>query len=226
MKQNEGIFFAKKFFNQYNALSYNNLVNITTFGQDYYWKKKISAKVTKKGLILDLACGTGILSFLLKQKSHDVFGIDLTYDYISQLKSKERSFFCINGVAEFLPFKNNYFDYVVSSYLPKYSNLRFLADECYRVLKKGGVVVLHDFIYPIRPVFQELWKFYFKILKLSGKILKNWSNVFDELDLLIMKSDWYVNLPKILIEKGFDQVISETLTFETSAIVCAKKNER
>jgi len=110
--------------------------------------------------------------------------------------------------------------------LPKYSNLRLLADECYRVLKEGGVVVLHDFIYPIRPVFQELWKFYFKILKLSGKILKNWSNVFDELDLLIMKSDWYVNLPKILIEKGFDQVISETLTFETSAIVCAKKNER
>jgi len=164
-----------------------------------------------------------LVSFLLKQKGHYVLGIDLTYDYISQLKTKEHSFFCINGMAEFLPFKNNYFDYVVSSYLPKYSNLIFLVDECYRVLKKGGVVVLHDFIYPIRTIFQELWKYYFRILKLGGKFLKNWSNVFNELDILIMKSDWYVNLPKILIEKGFEKIISETFTFETSAIVCAKK---
>ena len=69
MKQNEGIFFAKKFFNQYNALSYNNLVNITTFGQDYYWKKKISSKVAKKGLILDLACDWNSFFFIKTKRS-------------------------------------------------------------------------------------------------------------------------------------------------------------
>ena len=225
MRKNEGISLSKKFFNQYTALSYNSIVTITTFGQDYYWKKKISSKVTEKGLVLDLACGTGILSILLKQKNHHVFGIDLTYDYISQLKTKDPYFFCINGVAECLPFKNNYFDYVVSSYLPKYSNLMLLVDECHRVLKKGGVIVLHDFIYPNGLVFQKLWKYYFKILKLAGKFLSNWATVFNELDLLIMESDWYVNLPKILVEKGFEQIISETFTFETSAIVVAKKIE-
>jgi demethylmenaquinone methyltransferase/2-methoxy-6-polyprenyl-1,4-benzoquinol methylase len=147
----------------------------------------------------------------------------LTFDYISQLKTKENSFFCVNGLAEFLPFRDNCFDYVVSSYLPKYSNLISLVSECYRILKKGGVVVLHDFIYPTRSIFQHLWKIYFKLLKLSSNFLKNWSNVFNELDTLIMRSDWYVTLPKILLEKGFEQITSETLTFETSAIVCAKK---
>jgi demethylmenaquinone methyltransferase / 2-methoxy-6-polyprenyl-1,4-benzoquinol methylase len=64
MEKNEGYLYAKNFFNENNASSYNNLVKFATFGKDYYWKKKISSKISSKGLILDLACGTGILSSL------------------------------------------------------------------------------------------------------------------------------------------------------------------
>lgn len=224
MEQNQGYSFAIKFFNQHNASSYDTLVKIATLGQDYYWKKKISNKISNKGLVLDMACGTGILSSLISKKGCNVIGIDLTYDYLKILKAKRSDYFCINGLAEFLPFKESYFDFIISSYLPKYSDLVFLVDECYRVLKSGGIVVFHDFIYPIRPLFQELWKIYFKILKLvGGKFFKNWDKVFNELDLLILKSNWYDALPHLLIDKGFREVISETITFETSAIVSAKK---
>jgi demethylmenaquinone methyltransferase/2-methoxy-6-polyprenyl-1,4-benzoquinol methylase len=99
-----------------------------------------------------------------------------------------------------------------------------LVDECHRVLKSGGVVVLHDFIYPMSPVLQELWKIYFKVLRLGGsKFFKNWIKVFQELDSLIMNSNWFYTLPSLLVNKGFRNVVSETLTFETSAIVSAKK---
>jgi hypothetical protein len=68
-----------------------------------------------------------------------------------------------------------------------------------------------------------LWKTYFKLLKLSGKLLKNWEKVFDELDSLIMTTEWRDSLPKILLDKGFTKIISETFTFETCSIVTAKK---
>jgi demethylmenaquinone methyltransferase / 2-methoxy-6-polyprenyl-1,4-benzoquinol methylase len=223
MEQNEGHLIAKNFFNESNALSYDKLVKFATFGQDYYWKRKMLNKISTKGSILDLACGTGILSSLLKKEGHIVFGIDLTYEYLKILKTKESDYFCINGIAEFLPFKNNYFDCIISSYLPKYSNLTSLVNECFRVLKKGGIIILHDFIFPIRLIFREFWKIYFKILRLSGRFFKNWSKVFKELDLLIMSTDWYDVLPKILLNKGFIQITSESLTFETSAIISAKK---
>ncbi len=89
--------------------------------------------------------------------------------------------------------------------------------------QKRGNTVLADFIYPNQIVFQKLWIIYFKLLKLSGKLLKNWNKVFNELDSLIMKTEWKDAFPKILLDKGFTKIVSETLTFETSSIVCAKK---
>lgn len=223
METETGYMHAKGFFNELNASSYDNIVKFTTFGQDYYWKKKILKMVSTKGLVLDLACGTGILSSLLQDNGNDIFGVDLTYGYLKVLKKKRRELFCINGIAEVLPFKNNYFDYVVSSYLPKYANLAHLVDECFRVLKGGGKVIFHDFIFPDRAVFRELWKFYFKILKQAGRCLKSWNDVFNKLDSFIMTSGWYNTLPEILFNKGFTNITSESLTFETAAIMSAKK---
>jgi demethylmenaquinone methyltransferase/2-methoxy-6-polyprenyl-1,4-benzoquinol methylase len=223
-KTSFGHAYAKGFFTGFNAATYDRLVQFTTFGQDYYWKKKMLSKTSKKGLALDLACGTGILSSLLsKEKGFTVFGIDLTFEYLKVLKTKKSGAFCINGIAEFLPFQNNYFDCVVGSYLPKYANLLDLVNECFRVLKKGGMLILHDFIYPNRIILQKLWKTYFRLLKMSGKLLKNWNKVFNELDSLIMTTEWKDTLPKILLDKGFTKIITETMTFETSLIVSAKK---
>lgn len=223
MEKETGYLHAKRFFNEFNASSYDNIVKFTTFGQDHVWKKKILKMISKKGFILDLACGTGILTSLLQDKGHVTFGIDLTYGYLKILKTKRRELFCVNGMAEVLPFKNNYFDYVVSSYLPKYANLIHLVDECFRVLKGGGKVIFHDFIFPNRAVFRKLWKFYFKILKQAGRYLKSWNNVFDKLDSFIVDSGWYSNLPEILFNKGFTNITSESLTFETAAVISAKK---
>ena len=43
------------------------------------------------------------------------------------------------------------------------------------------------------------------------------------LDSLIILSNWYDSLPKNFIDKGFIDVTSETFTFETVAMISAKK---
>ncbi len=223
MNMEDGYIYAKNFFNELNSSSYDRIVKFTTFGKDFYWKKKMLEKITTEGTVLDLACGTGILSSLLKDSGHSVYGIDLTFDYLRILKSKNLKNFCVNGTAESLPFKNNYFDCIISSYLPKYCDIKKLVNECFRVLKHGGIVILHDFILPRRTLFRTFWNSYFKLLKFSGRFIKNWSKVFDELDSLIMLSKWYDSLPKIFIDKGFIHITSETFTFETAALIFAKK---
>jgi ubiquinone/menaquinone biosynthesis C-methylase UbiE len=223
MMKGNGYLHAKEFFNEVNASSYDGIVKFATLGQDYYWKKKILKMISTKGLVLDLACGTGIFSSLLQGDGNVVIGVDLTCAYLKILKKKEIGLFCVNGTAEVLPFKSNCFDYVVASYLPKYSNLFHLVDECFRVLKGGGKIILHDFIFPNRAVFRKLWKFYFMLLKQAGKHIKSWENVFNKLDSLIMTSGWYCKLPGILFDKGFTNITSESFTFETAAIISAKK---
>jgi demethylmenaquinone methyltransferase/2-methoxy-6-polyprenyl-1,4-benzoquinol methylase len=227
-----GLSYAQKFFTQSNASSYNKIVKLTTFGQDGHWKNKIADKITEhnndnsKGCVLDLACGTGILSSLVQEKKRiTVIGIDLTFDYLKNTKNKSLRSLCVNGQAEYLPFKDRYFDYVVSSYLPKYADLNLLVRECRRILKKGGKVILHDFIYPSRNLYRMLWKTYFRILKVSGRLVKSWKTVFEELDKLIVETNWFNVLPQILTENNFESITKETFTIETAGIISATKNE-
>lgn len=223
MNTGDGHIYAKSFFTKLNSTSYDKIVKLTTFGQDFYWKRKMLKKITTKGPVLELACGTGILSSLLKDSGYTVYGIDLTFDYLKILRSKNLKYFCVNGTAVSLPFKDNYFDCIISSYLPKYCDINKLASECFRVLKHGGIAILHDFILPRRKLFRVFWNSYFKILKFSGRFVKNWAKVFDDLDSLIILSNWYDSLPKNFIDKGFIDVTSETFTFETVAMISAKK---
>lgn len=221
--QNSGYDYAKKFFDENNASSYDNLVKIATFYQDNKWKKEIIKSVPEKSIVLDLACGTGILSDLLAKGENIVYGLDLTFQYLKVMQAKRQYFNCVNGTAEILPYRNNSFDVIVSSYLPKYVNLNNLIEECRRVLKQNGIIVLHDFTYPDNFLFSKIWRLYFKILRFCGKFVKTWQTVFNELDTLIINSKWHESLQNILNKHEFINIHSKYYTFGTSAIVSAVK---
>jgi len=46
-------------------------------------------RVPKSGLILDLACGTGIMAFLMSKKGYDIIGVDSSEDMLSEAYSKD-----------------------------------------------------------------------------------------------------------------------------------------
>ena len=223
-KDNE-VNLAQSFFNTNNSSGYDRLVEFATLGQDTNWKKQIVKSVPSGSLVLEMACGTGILTSLLKQNTNIVYGIDLTFGYLRTLQEKRIKIDFINGTAEFLPFQTRYFDCIVASYLPKYVNLDSLVNECHRVLKKKGILILHDFTYPKKLTYQLAWKTYFRIIKAMWKFDRKWANVFDGLDKLIIKNHWDLKLISTLMSYGFTQISKEYQTFETSAIVSAFKDE-
>ncbi len=221
-----GVRLAQSFFNKDNSGSYDRLVKLATLGQDFNWKKKLVENVPDGSLVLEMACGTGILTSLLKQNNNIVYGIDLTFEYLSKLGDKSIEIDSINGTAEFLPFQNGYFDCIVASYLPKYVNLNILVNECQRVLKQKGILILHDFIYPKKLTYQLAWKIYFRIIKTLWRLDRKWTNVFNGLDKLIINNHWDSEINSILTSHGFVQIHKEFQTFQTSAIISAFKDEK
>ena len=96
----------------------------TTFGQDSSWKNQILKIIGRQSSVLDLACGTGILSLMLIDSAiTKVIGLDLVFDYLEIAKKKTKKLFLINGTAEILPYKNECFDSITSSYLAKYVDI-------------------------------------------------------------------------------------------------------
>ena len=72
MDMTMGVKLAQSFFNKNNSRSYDRLVKLATLGQDLIWKKKLVESVPKRSLVLEMACGTGILTSLLKQNYNKV----------------------------------------------------------------------------------------------------------------------------------------------------------
>ncbi len=196
----EGYNYARKFFNASNAATYDSVVCFATLGRDKMWKSQI-AKIVDEGefiptTILELAAGTGILSSMLDQMSDKttVHSLDLTLDYLKKAREKHPTLSLINSTAELLPFRAETFDSIVS------------------------------FTFPRNPMIEKFWKFHFLLLRLSGKLLKEWAPTFERLDKLISKTNpWPGDTIRYLRKTGFVKPFCKCHTLGTSAIVSARK---
>ncbi|MFZ0511627.1 MAG: class I SAM-dependent methyltransferase [Candidatus Nitrosopolaris sp.] len=247
---------ASRFFTCINASSYDVVVRITTFGQDYVWKRQIldvidkhhlscpcysspsspsspsshSSDVPAAHMYLDLASGTGILSSLIERRgnhgigrSRKVVGLDLTFDYLQIAKKKCNTGQLTNGTAELLPYREQSFDSVTSSYMAKYVDVDRVVNECWRVLKHNGVLVFHDFTYPSNSLARNLWNAYFRILRSAAKTISSWAPVFQELDKVVKMSNWLGQTIQALEGNGFKNISFTFHTMNTAAIVSAYK---
>ena len=218
----EGHASARRFFTQANAESYDAVVRFTTFDRDSMWKRgMLEALGGRHDHVLELACGTGVLASMLAQASKNVTGIDLTFEYLRASRYK-LGLPLAQSTAESLPYRGESFDAVVSSYLAKYVDVQRVVDECWRVLRPGGVVVFHDFTYP-GGVMRGLWNAYFHILRLAGRFIASWRIVFEELDDIIRKSQWVSQTQSALSSRGFQNIACRYYTAGTAAIVRAEK---
>jgi demethylmenaquinone methyltransferase/2-methoxy-6-polyprenyl-1,4-benzoquinol methylase len=232
MTLHDGYNEARRFFNANNVATYDLVVHYATFGQDKMWKDEIAKMIGNGSLIptptaiLDLAAGTGILSSILEQRSDKfmVHSLDLTLDYLKKAKEKSRRFSLINSTAELLPFRAEAFDSIVSSYLAKYVDVGTVVQECWRVLRRRGNIVFHDFTFPRNPLVKRFWKFHFVLLRFSGHLLKEWAPTFERLDKLICKTNAWPDDTILWLKKtGFVRISCKYYTLGTCAIVCARK---
>lgn len=210
-----------KFFDR-TSESYDKIVSRTTLGKDSYWKKEILKKIPKCDSILDLACGTGILTQQIAQKipNAKIVGVDVTPSYLEIAKKKLASNPNISFVqqdAEKLNL-NTKFDCITSSYIPKYCTAEILVKTCLNHLKPGGKIILHDFTYPKKILVRKIWNLFFVILNRLGKYAPEWKEVFVELPKLIRSSSWLEEYEKSMRKNGLI-VERQSLSWGTSAIL-------
>lgn len=120
------------------------------------------------GEILDLACGTGTMSLLAKQKGFDVIGVDLSEDMLSIADNKAK------GIINFVkaPMQDFELSHKVSACMCNLDSINHLEGiedvkntfKCvYNVLKEDGI-----FVFDVNTVYKH------------NEILANNSFVFDE----------------------------------------------
>lgn len=220
MLVHEGHASARRFFTPANAVSYDTVVRLATFGQDAAWKQKIREAIGGRNSVLELACGTGVMSSMLASAGKSVVGIDLTFEYLRA--SRREPLAIAQGTAEVLPYRSELFDAVASSYLAKYVDVQNVVDECWRVLRPGGVAVFHDFTYP-GGITRSLWNAHFVLLRAAGRFATSWKAVFEQLDDVIRNSDWVGQMTDALQSRGFRNIDCKYYTAGTAAIVSAEK---
>lgn len=208
------------------AQTYDKIVNLTTFGRDKYWKKEIIKKIPNCGSVLDLACGTGILTFGIAKKLPDakIIGVDITETYLEiarkKLKPNQKISFLFMD-AEKLNLDQK-FDCITSSYIPKYCKDEILIKACLNHLNPGGKIILHDFTYPKNKIVRSLWNLYFVVLNVVGYLLPHWKDVFVELPKLIRETNWLEDYEDTMKNNGL-QVDKQSLTLHSSSILTGVK---
>jgi demethylmenaquinone methyltransferase/2-methoxy-6-polyprenyl-1,4-benzoquinol methylase len=152
---------------------YDRLSYLLSFGQDRKWRRALVERVAAgpSGLILDVATGPGGVAFGLRAATGGVVvGIDVTRTMLQRARDnlrrrRETGVELALGRAEELPFVEEAFDAVSSTYL-----LRYVADpaatvgELVRVLKPGGTLVTLEFHVPPAPAWRALWWLYTRTL--------------------------------------------------------------
>lgn len=212
--------------------SYNLVVNLGTLGLDLYWKRKIFSKITNSpSAILDLACGTGIVTFGLNRRfpGARIVGVDVTADYleIARQRAAEQQLANIEFIladAETVRL-SDIFDCITSSYIPKYVEADRLLENISPHLRAGGILVLHDFVYPQNRMARAIWEGYNVILNALGcRLFPEWKNVFDQkLTGLIRTSPWIDQFTAALPKYQCEKIEVEYLSFGSAAVLSARK---
>lgn len=131
--------------NRYDFL--NNLMSLST--QRYIKYKSIkNLNIKPHDKIIDLCCGTGDLSIIIKQiePQADVTGIDFSDKMLGVAKQKSQNIQYLQGDVTALPYPDNTFDCAVMGFgLRNIQNAEKAVEEAYRILKPGGYFMHLDF---------------------------------------------------------------------------------
>jgi demethylmenaquinone methyltransferase/2-methoxy-6-polyprenyl-1,4-benzoquinol methylase len=148
---------------------YDLITVLLSGGQDRRWKRRLVAMASARpGMnALDLACGTGDITFALEDGGARAVGLDITPRMLelARLKRDCSTSSFVAGDMMSLPFPDAVFDVVTTGYgirnVPKISPA--LA-ETRRVLRRGGVLLSLDFNRPSNRVVRGVYLAYLTLV--------------------------------------------------------------
>ena len=221
---------AERYF-EGNAASYDHIARISTLGLDGWWKRKILKRLPNApDRILEQASGTGILTCKIAQLFPEcrVIGVELHDGYLNIARTKVRDLGLsnvefIHGRAENVILEGE-FDCIVSDYLAKYVDLDLLVAHARGMLRKDGLLIMHELTRPTHPFFLALWNAHFKFLRAYGNWRHpEWNFAFNDVPSFLGRTRWVDELTQALRANGFSDIGVENQIFGASAIVSARK---
>ncbi len=126
-----------------------------------------SAAVGPEDRVLDLACGTGLVSQRFHGRVAELVGVDLTPAMAEQARGRLDRF--VQGSAHALPFSDASFDAVVCRQGIQFMDLSLALPEMVRVLKPGGRLVTAD----LHAYGPQDAPDYFEVLRLRNPARRN-----------------------------------------------------
>lgn len=143
------------------APRYDFVTRIFSYGMDRRWKYLgvRKAPLSKGAMVLDLACGTGDFSQIVRQSlpGARVVAVDLTQQMLAAARQRGGTE-VICGDAMALPFADASFDCVFVGYgLRNFPDLMTALGEIHRVTRPGGSMVTLDFFLPANRLWRKLY---------------------------------------------------------------------
>ena len=159
------------------APRYDLVTTLMSYGQDKRWKRKlvVMADVHPYHQILDLACGTGDITFLLARQLDirgKAIGVDITPEMVERARGKAlheaRVHFETGDICQ-LSYADASFDRITVGYgLRNVPEIPRLLNEVFRLLKPDGRFLSLDFGKPEGPVYRRT---YLSYLSVTGSAL-------------------------------------------------------
>ncbi len=149
------------------ARHYDRIVALMSLGSGKRYRRTVLKRigVDVGSRVLDVACGTGLVSAEAKRlvgSTGEVLGVDPS-EGMRAVATRRRGILVREGTADSLPFPDGTFDFVVMGYA-----LRHVADlvasfrEMRRVLRPGGTVMILEITAPEQRLARALLRFYLK----------------------------------------------------------------
>jgi demethylmenaquinone methyltransferase/2-methoxy-6-polyprenyl-1,4-benzoquinol methylase len=212
---------------------------LLSFGQDPRWRRMLVAAIDPRPgqRILDVACGTGLVTLALAQRGCEVVGLDQSDAMLEVAQSGlaragglgTRVSFVV-GQAEALPFEDGEFDALSFTYLLRYVDDRVATmRELARVVKPGGRLGMVEFAVPRLAPMRALWRLHTRAsLPLVGRLVSPaWLEVGRFLGPSI--EDLYAREPDLAAlwrGCGIEDVHNRRPSFGAGLVMWGRRSER
>lgn len=218
------------------ARRYDLINRLLSFNQDIVWREEMKRHLSPKESydLLDIATGTGdVVISLVKDNPHVrmAYGVDLSEGMLEIGKQKVKAeglqsrIMMQKADAQALPFVENTFDAVTISFgIRNIPDLKLALLEMYRVLNKGGRLVILEFSLPKNPLVRlGHWVYINVFVPLIGFIFSGHTQAYRYLAQTIESFPYGERFCKILKQMGFVNVQSKTFLGGTATIYWAQK---
>ena len=211
---------------------YDGVNRRSSFGLDSCWRKGLIKKLPKVGAVLDIACGTGALSWAIwKRTSLSVTGLDLSPGMLLEARkhspiqpSKPLPEF-IEGTAEALPFAEASFEAISIAFgIRNVADRQTALQEMLRVLKPGSRLLVLEFATPRNRLWRWLFRAYFScMLPLLGRLVSGNKHAYHYLTQSVLHFPQYEAFCRELEATGFINVKYKAYTGGVAVCYQAQK---